>query len=208
MVCPLCKNINPKRQQEIAGVLFLTCSQCGSLFKHSTHWPTLEVEKNRYETHNNDVTDQGYQNFVMPIVKAVKKDFKTTANGLDFGAGTGPVINNLLSSDGYSLNLFDPFFYPDTAVLNKTYDFIICCEVIEHFHHPSLEFQRLYDLLNEDGKLYCMTELVPETPLKNWHYQRDLTHVIFYSEENLIWIQEHFGFKKLTIDGRLIIFEK
>jgi len=55
--------------------------------------------------------------------------------------------------------LYDPFFHPKSELLAKKYDFIIACEVIEHFHDPRKEFELLYKLLNQGGKLYLMTDL-------------------------------------------------
>jgi 2-polyprenyl-3-methyl-5-hydroxy-6-metoxy-1,4-benzoquinol methylase len=164
-------------------------------------------EKDRYLTHNNDVNDPRYQNFVSPLFTTVNSDFPKTAKGLDFGAGTGPVIAKMLSEKGYSVALYDPFFHPNTEVLEKQYDFIVCCEVMEHFHNPNKEFKLLERLLAPKGKLYCMTDLVPKNiKFSDWYYKNDNTHVVFYSERNLQWIQRHFGFSKLEVNSRLIVF--
>ena len=75
-------------------------------------------------------------------------------------------------------------------------DFIICCEVIEHFHSPSSEFALLRKLLKPGGSLLCMTHLLPKkTAFRNWYYKNDPTHVIFYSEENIQWIKSNFNFE-------------
>ena len=104
--------------------------------------------------------------------------------------------------------LWDPFFHPDTLVLKTSYDFIVCCEVIEHFHKPDEAFKQLYALLKPGGRLICKTDLLPDTPLKDWYYVTDQTHVAFYSEESLRWIQNNVGFSELQIEERLIIFKK
>lgn len=84
--------------------------------------------------HQNDIHDEGYRHFVSPITDNIQKDFDfKNSIGLDFGAGTGPVTTQILLEKGYSVNLYDPFFHPDTAVLQRRYDFIICCETMEHF---------------------------------------------------------------------------
>ena len=62
-------------------------------------------------------------------------------------------------------------------------------------------------VLGKGGKIFCMTNLLPEkTVFKDWYYKNDKTHVLFYSEENLKWIQEAVGFSEMTIDDRVIIF--
>ena len=104
--------------------------------------------------------------------------------------------------------LWDPFFHSDTAVLESTYDFIVCCEVIEHFNTPDEAFKELYALLKPGGRLICKTDLLPVTAFKDWYYVTDQTHVAFYSEESLRWIQKNVGFSEVQIEGRLITFKK
>jgi SAM-dependent methyltransferase len=209
MPCPLCCNTHIKAYCKHDGVQFLSCPSCELVFKDLSHLPSLEKEKERYLLHENDVEDKNYQRFVAPIVSSILDSHPKKARGLDFGAGSGPVIAKLLRDKNYSINLYDPFFYPDTTVLASTYDFIVCCEVMEHFHNPSQEFELLQKLLLPGGKLYCMTELLPKQEFfEAWYYKNDPTHVIFYSEKNLNWIKNHIGFTDITIDGRLILFTK
>jgi SAM-dependent methyltransferase len=170
--------------------------------------PTLNEEKTRYEEHLNDVTDIRYQNFVSPIVKAVKSSFPINTLGLDYGSGTGPVISKVLGDDGYQLRQFDPIFCNDLSALQLRYDYIVCCEVIEHFHAPAKEFELLKSLLKPNGALYCMTHLyTKDIEFGNWYYKNDNTHVFIYQCETLFKIKDLFKFSSLTIEGRLIIFK-
>lgn len=128
---------------------------------------------------------------------------------MDFGCGTGPVAAVELIKLGYKVNLYDPFFENHPQALKESYDFIICSEVIEHFHHPFQEFGLLFEMLNPGGKLYCKTVLYYNTmDFGKWYYKNDPTHVFLYSEESLMWIKKHFNFKKLEITSKLIVFEK
>jgi hypothetical protein len=91
--------------------------------------------------------------------------------------------------------------------LESKYDYIACCEVVEHFYDPFREFKKLKDLLNPGGKLYCMTELYDQnTDFRAWYYKNDPTHVFFYSPCAISWIKEQFNFKEAKIEGRLIVF--
>lgn len=172
-------------------------------------YPTWQEEKKVYETHNNDVHDIRYQNFVSPIVNAVKSSYNKNHKGLDFGAGTGPVITSLLEKEGYDIKLYDPFFHFYPENLCKKYDYIICCEVIEHFHNPYDEFRDLTNMLNAKGSLFCMTSLYDENiDFKNWNYKNDETHVFFYHKKALEWIKNEFGFSDLEIEGKLIRLTK
>jgi SAM-dependent methyltransferase len=205
--CLLCHNESTAPFFEGNSQRFVKCSDCGTVYRDPGYFISAEAEKARYLTHNNDIEDERYQQFVSPITSSVMKDFPREATGLDFGAGTGPVIAKVLTDQGFAIQLYDPFFHPDQSVLEKTYHFIVCCEVIEHFHKPLEEFKLLKRLLKPGGKLYCMSELlVSAQDFGNWYYKDDPTHVIFYSEENLKWIRRSVGFSNVKIDGRLIIY--
>lgn len=188
---------------------FVECKICRGIQLLPEFFISASAEEERYLTHNNDVEDIRYQNFVSPITSAVSADFTTKHTGLDYGCGTGPVATAELEKKGYTVKLYDPFFYPDTRVLKNSYDFIICCEVMEHFYEPKKEFTRLFHLLNPKGKLYCKTSLYSEEiDFKNWYYKNDPTHVFFYTEKTLKWIKENLDFEKVAIFPELIVFSK
>ncbi len=133
--CPLCSSHASFFEKGRYGSYF-SCPECGGIFLHEKDRMNETDEKNRYLEHNNDVYDEGYRNFVSPIVDAVKKDFCQTDEGLDFGAGPGPVISIMLKESDYSVTMFDPYFHNNPAALEKKYDYIIVCEVMEHFYNP------------------------------------------------------------------------
>ena len=129
--------------------------------------------------------------------------------GLDFGAGHGPVIAKILEDKNFDVKIYDPFFYNKKSLLKTKYDYIIICEVIEHFHKPNQEFELLYNLLNPNGKLIIMTEpLLDNTEFSKWYYKNDETHVFFYSLKTFEYIYKEFKFSNFTIDNRLVVFTK
>ena len=149
----------------------------------------------------------GYQKFVSPITSAILRDYSQNDKGLDFGAGTGPVVSKILNDNKYSINQYDPFFHNYPDLLEKKYNYIACCEVIEHLYHPKKEFLMLKNLLAQGGRLYIMTSLYDDSiNFKTWNYKDDCTHVFIYQKETLLWIKEELGFSTLTIAGRLITF--
>lgn len=203
--CPLC-NSNSKcfyKEQ------FFQCINCSGIFRPKELLPTLEEEQQRYDTHNNDTENKGYQNFVSPITNAIKANQQKNDLGLDLGAGPGPVIAKILIAEGYNIKLYDPIYHNNPELLSQKYDYIFACEVIEHFHNPKHEFARLYDILNLTGRLYCMTHLYEDSiNFSKWYYKNDFTHVFIYTKETIEWIAEEFKFEKMRIDNRLIVFEK
>lgn len=206
--CLLCSH-KTKLFYEFRNNNYYQCQGCSSLMLDPANYPSWEEEKEIYKTHNNDVKDIRYQNFVSPIVEAVKSSYNKNHKGLDFGAGTGPVITSLLEKEVYEINLYDPFFHFYPENLQKKYDYIICCEVIEHFHNPYDEFRKLTNMLSSKGSIFCMTSLYDESiNFKNWNYKNDETHVFFYHKKALEWIKKEFAFSKLEIEGKLIKLRK
>lgn len=207
MDCPLCFS---KSQVFTVheGREFFDCANCKGIFLNEVHYFDPISEKQRYETHHNDVNDLRYQKFVSPVVESVLEFFNPEDHvGLDFGAGTGPVITKLLSDLQFEVFAYDPFFLPYPELLQKIYDFIVCCEVIEHFKKPAMEFEMLRGMLRPSGKLLCMTHLFPpETDFSSWYYKNDPTHVFIYRQETLHYIREKFQFREVKITGRLITF--
>lgn len=204
--CPLC-NSKSKVFYNAPKQLFFCCNTCSGIFLSRKLLPTDEEEIERYQYHNNDVNDLGYQKFVSPIVDIVKANFNTTHKGLDFGAGTGPVLSKMLKEAGYQIKQYDPFFHNYPELLNEKYDYIASCEVIEHFHHPYNEFELLKQLLLPNGKLICMTDIYnPTIDFGNWYYKNDPTHVFIYQQETLKWIKATFSFSALEVKNRLISF--
>ena len=205
--CILCQSHKTALYYQDHNRRYYNCNTCGCVFIPHQELPGTMEEKERYLSHQNNVEDSGFQNFVSPIVRAIKANHSPKDKGLDFGAGTGPVVSKLLEDLNYKMALYDPFFHPSKAPLLNTYEFIVCCEVIEHLHHPLKEFELLKKLLKKNGVLYCMTDLLPKKEdFKNWYYKNDFTHVIFYTPKTLQWIQKKVGFKQLEIDNRLIRF--
>jgi len=169
--------------------------------------PDEAIEIERYTSHNNDVNDPRYRKFVSPITNGILENFNKCQQGLDFGSGTGPVITIVLKEKGYSVETYDPYFDNRPEVLNETYDFIACCEVVEHFHDPQLEFEKLRSLLNSNGKLFIMTDLYDEEIIfENWYYKNDPTHVFLYQKTTFEWIKDTFSFKSVEFKNRLITF--
>jgi SAM-dependent methyltransferase len=201
--CPLCHTaLNKVLHQD-----YLICDTCSGIVKDESRLLSSEDEKNRYLKHENDVNDLGYQNFTAPITHAVLRDFNKDNIGLDFGAGPSSVISKILRDHNYTILEYDPFFQPDKNLLNQKYDYIVCCEVMEHFYKPAEEFSLLKSRLKPNGKLYCMTHLYDSTiNFEKWYYRNDATHVFIYQADTIQFIHKELGFSNVEIDKRLITF--
>ena len=211
MNCPLCSTPSQlyHTHTERDDQQYFRCPNCQSIAMHPRHYLTREEEKARYLTHNNDVNDPRYQTFVRPVIRAVTTHTQAHHYGLDYGAGTGPVITKLLREKGYSMTTYDPIFILNPEALSTTYDFIVCCEVVEHFHNPQREFARFHQFLKPSGLLVIKTELLtPNIDFHNWYYINDPTHTLFYSPEGMRRILIQHDFQSLDISPRLVIAKK
>ena len=186
---------------------YYRCPNCDSIQLSELQLLAPVNEKKRYDTHNNDIHDPGYQKFVSPITDYILNNFKQTDMGLDFGAGPGPVISKLLKDNHYHIKQYDPHYHPHTELLKKKYDYVVACEVIEHFYQPKKEFELLKKLTKNHGSWIFMTDIYDDSiDFNNWYYKNDETHVIFYTKKTLQYLKEVYSFKDLVIDKRLIIF--
>lgn len=205
MNCTLCDTPLKVR----ADKYYFICSTCGSYLKDQKYYINDEQEKTRYEEHNNDVNDPGYQKFTSPITQAVLENFKPAHLGLDYGCGTGPVISKVLKNNGYQVKLYDPYFYSDNDYLSHTYDYIFSCEVFEHFHQPNLELTKLISLLKPNGYLLILTHLFdPKINFGSWYYRNDQTHVFIYTANTIQYIAENYPLTIEKTSERLTIFKK
>ncbi len=188
---------------------YFKCSSCHCVMVNPKDYMSQGQEKERYETHNNDVDDPGYQAFVSPIVDAVLRDYDKNHKGLDFGSGPGPVITKMLRDQGYTINIYDPFFANNKERLKETYDYIVCCEVMEHFHDPKMEFKKLKEMLKPGGTLYLKTKIYKDgLDFDSWGYKNDSTHVFFYHPKGLKYIKRQYEFSEMSILEELITYKR
>lgn len=170
------------------------CDRCMATLLDPAQWLSPEMEYAQYLEHKNDSADIGYRRFLSKLVEPLLKRLASGRDGLDYGCGPGPALAKMLSEAGHSVSLFDPFFFPNKALLGRRYDFITCTETIEHFHQPAEEFARFEQMLRPGGWLAVMTCFqTDDARFSSWHYRRDSTHVVFYRETTLRYIAQSFG---------------
>ena len=212
ITCPLCST--PVTGNTIAANNreYRTCSNCGLVFLGREFMLSESEEKERYEEHNNDPSDRRYIEHLSALTNELLPFLKPASPGscgLDFGSGPGPAIKNIMSKEGFQMDNFDPFFNNDESLLNKKYDFITCTETIEHFHHPSREFNLLDSMLEREGFIGIMTNfLYEDIDFKEWWYPRDPTHVSFYTPETMRFIAKKFDWEIKFFKGNIIIYKK
>jgi hypothetical protein len=172
------------------------------------HLPATE-ERRRYDSHRNSPADSGYRDFLSRLLTPLLPRLPAGASGLDFGCGPGPTLSVMLREYGFSMAVYDPFYAEDKAVLQRRYDFITCSEAIEHFARPDIEWQRLLELLRDDGWLAIMTRFYDEQMnFARWYYKNDPTHIGFYSVATFEWLAQRDGLTVEFFGDSVAIFSR
>jgi len=212
-ICPLChsKDVNSFHSltNKFGKKDFLLCGNCDLIFVPSEFHPDPDSEKKRYDLHENDQSDAGYKKHMQDFAEIVSPYIDNNMEGLDFGCGPYPLLAEVLKKKGFSVDIYDPYFFNDPAVLNRQFDFITCTETVEHFRDPQAEFDKLNSLLNPGGKICIMTGIVENRDdFQQWHYIQDITHIAFYSRLTFGWIADYYGWTILHSETDVTIFRK
>jgi hypothetical protein len=189
---------------------FYKCWHCELVWKPASFWLDEAQEKARYLSHNNDVNEPKYRNYLEPMRATVLEHLglKPRASGaartatatekiassqgpllrgLDYGCGPTEVFRLILDHPQIDLESFDPHFFKRD--LEGPYDFIICQEVCEHFKNPKEDFIKLKNLLSAQGVLFLKTNLyTKDTVFFEWFYANDFTHVCFYNQTTVRYL--------------------
>lgn len=211
--CPLCKSIDTylfhKGNKREKYRFYFHCNNCDLVFVDKWQQLNFSDELDRYKEHNNDPNDIGYRRFLSLLIKELVPYLNKNMIGLDYGCGPGPALAKIMKNKGYTMKVYDPYFYRRNRVLYRKYDFITSSEVIEHFNDPFEEFVKLNKLLKKDGYLGIMTNLHNgKEKFNRWHYKNDLTHITFYSKKTMEWIGDKFNYRIYFPNKNIIIFKK
>jgi len=207
MNCPLCRSEASSPFLRASLDAYHSCAECGLVFLASRAHLSPRAERNRYLEHHNTPWDRGYREHLKsaidPLVEQLQSRARSSSQafrgeclGLDFGCGPEPVAQLLLKELGYECKSYDPFFAPHTEVLERRYEFVLCIEVVEHLREPGPTWQLLYQLLLPGGILAVRTELLdPALDFQSWWYRQDATHIAFYREATMQWIENRYDWK-------------
>ena len=189
--------------------IYWDCTNCLVKFLDKAFHIDPITEKSRYLEHQNEIGDPAYLKFLSKLSEPLMAKLNSDDRGLDFGCGHGPALAEMLKADGYNIDLYDPFFYPNKAIFSNKYNFITCTETAEHFHDPYKEFNTLNSLLKPGGWLGVMTSfLTSDEKFENWYYRRDPTHVTFYCEKTFQVIASQRNWKCEIQSKDVVLLQK
>jgi hypothetical protein len=208
-MCPLCHSQSIHHLATIDAKPYWQCDICDLAFLSPEHHLSPDAELAQYLLHENSPDDPRYRAFLSRLTDYLVPNLSLGAEGLDYGAGPGPTLSVMLEEQGFHMNIYDPYFAPNTDVLNRTYHFIVSTETFEHFYYPAKEFLRFNQLLRYGGWLGVMTEMLEsEADFADWWYHREPTHVCFYKRETMAWIARRYAWEVAFPRKNVTLFHK
>ena len=210
------------RDQPDVGLM--KCSDCYLV----THSKDLSQDVN-YESGTMHDWASGYGDSLAPPVEDINRRLETlrampiagSKKLLDFGCGFGTMLNALASD--FEVSGLEPdegarlaargeghkVFSDTNEILNQNlkFDFVTLFHVVEHFYEPSVEFQRIYEILNPGGYLIIETPNSNDALLsfyENEEFQKFTYwshHPMLHSSKSLSSIVSRNGFRVTSNGG-------
>jgi SAM-dependent methyltransferase len=201
--CPLCLSHHVINYSQDKSRTYNICQDCELIFVPRDQILGPELEKQRYDTHNNDDQDVLYQDYLGKIVSSVLTKVSENKLGLDFGCGRTKLLATLFNHKAVAVDSFDLYYFPDENIWDKKFDFIILSEVIEHLREPYKELSKLRSMLMPNGYLFIKTKihLNQKDRFDKWFYKRDFTHVQFFCPASLQKLAQEFSLEFPEIIG-------
>jgi SAM-dependent methyltransferase len=202
--CPLCSNPESRIHSQDKFRSYLKCDKCELIFVSRGQLIGPDEEKERYDSHQNNPDDAGYQSYLNKMVELIAPKLQPAHRGLDFGCGRTTLLASLFKARGFILDSFDLYFFSHAEIWQKKYDFIVLSEVIEHLREPLEEMKKLRMLLNPGGQIFIKTKFYPDSQVafENWFYKRDKTHIQFFNHDSM-----HVLGQKISLIGPEVLGE-
>ena len=151
VACPLCGSSTSPTYFVDGRRRYACCAVCALVFVHPADRPRPLDEALRYLEHQNHRDDPRYAGFLRRLADPVCAHVPIGARGLDVGCGPTPLLSELLTASGRPTQFYDPLFFSRGELLGEIYDFVTCCEVVEHAHDPAALFGQLARLIGPGG---------------------------------------------------------
>lgn len=153
-ICTICNNIAPVRLTK-GTIEYFQCSSCGTLFSESLNNEGMvgggnEISRNVEQNHIR----------IARIDELTRNMKKEDVHILDFGCGSGMLVNDLLKY-GYNCDGYDPYNPEFSRFPQKDkYDIVTCVECIEHTSSPYVELDVIHRSLMRNGVIMIETSFI------------------------------------------------
>ena len=210
MNCHICDKATHTFLHEKTNITYYHCEDCEYIFKSSECHQDFTAQKERYNLHENDAEDEGYQAYFQRFLDFILPLVGKPNTALDFGCGRSSLLASLLEKEGVHCDYYDPIYHPSTLDDSKKYEFIVSTEVFEHLHQPRVVFESLLERLEDGGYLALQTQFHPNDvgAFKKWYYHQDPTHIVFFTAQTFRVLCELYGCEFVGDNGKNMVVIK
>lgn len=210
MYCHICRKAVESFVHEKTGIQYYYCNSCEYIVKDPSCYQSIEAQKARYDLHENDENDPGYQAYFQRFLDFVLPLAGQPETALDFGCGRSSLLAKLLCREGMECDYYDPLYHPDNLNNSKKYELIVSTEVFEHLHNPKEVFEDLLNRLEPGGYLAIQTQFHPNEAalFKKWYYHQDPTHIVFFRAKTFRVLAKMYGCEFVGDNGKNMVVIK
>jgi len=208
--CHICDKPTESFIHEKTNITYYHCNACEYIFKTPECYQDFSTQKERYNLHENDENDEGYQAYFQRFLDFTLPLIGKPNISLDFGCGRSSLLASLLEKEGINCDYYDPIYHPITLNDSKKYELIVSTEVFEHLHQPRVVFEYLLERLEEGGYLALQTQFHPNDveAFKKWYYHQDPTHIVFFTAQTFRILCEIYGCEFVGDNGKNMVVIK
>ena len=207
MIFHICHKMCYTFVDEKTNITYYHCNHCGYNFKSPECYQDFTTQKERYNLHENDENDPGYQAYFQRFLVFTLPLLDKPKTALDFGCGRSSLLASLLQKEGIACDYYDPISHPDTLKEKKKYELIVSTEVFEHLHQPKVVFENLLERLEESGYLAIQTQFHSNDveAFKKWYYHQDPTHIVFFTAHTFRVLCREFDCEFIADNGKNMV---
>lgn len=196
---------------EKTNITYYHCVSCECIFKSPEYYQDFESQKERYNLHENNEEDVGYQAYFRRFLDFVLPYTGEPKCALDFGCGTTTLLAQMMATEGIQADAYDPIYHPEGLDEDQQYELIVSTEVFEHLHDPRKVFEMLCGHLERGGYIALQTQFHPNVieAFKTWYYHQDPTHIVFFTPKTFKVLAEQCGCSYIADNMKnMIIIQK
>lgn len=207
MKCHICNKKTKSFIDAKTNIKYYECSDCEYIFKSPECHQDFSTQKERYNLHENDENDAGYQAYFKRFLDFIFPLVGQPETALDFGCGRSSLLASLLEKENISCDYYDPIYHPDISIDSKKYKLIVSTEVFEHLHQPREVFESLLQRLEEGGYLALQTQFHPNEleRFKKWYYHQDPTHIVFFTAHTFRVLCKAYACEYISDNGKNMV---